>query len=61
MGEARADGLDESRIFAVLRQQRDSAWNQNRWQIMTRRQSHHHGGQTLVAGGDSNDSATGRQ
>ena len=59
--EARADGLDFGGIFALLREQRDAAGNENGGLAARRGERHHHGGQALVAGGDAEDALAGGQ
>ena len=48
--KARADGLHLARIFTVLRQQRDTAGNQNARQRSRGSERHHHRRQAFVAG-----------
>ena len=51
MRESGSEGLDGARIFAALGRQRDAAGNQHGRQVQLGGQGHHHGGQSLVAGG----------
>jgi len=61
MRESRADGLDLAGVFPIIGHQRYTAWNENARQRLLRRQSHHHGGQAFVAGGDAHHAAPGWQ
>ena len=51
--EARADRLHLAGVFALGRRQRHAAGNEDRRQIVHRRERHHHRGQSLVAGRDA--------
>jgi hypothetical protein len=57
MGEARAQRLDLTGILALLRQQRDAARDNDTGQRLLRGKRHQHGGQALVAGGDTQHAA----
>ena len=59
--KACANGLHAAGIFARFRKQGHASGHQNRGQIPHRRQSHHHRGQALVAGGDAHHSLSGRE
>ena len=59
--EPRPGGLDLTCVLAILRQQCDPTRDQHARQIVRARERHHHGGQALVAGGDTQHSAACRQ
>jgi len=56
LGVARADGLDPARVFAVFGKEGDASGDKNAGQWAGGGESHHHGGESLVACGDADDS-----
>ncbi len=61
MGVACADGLYLACIFARFGQERDPAGDEDGGQWAGRGQRHHHGGESLVAGGDADHAHPGGQ
>jgi hypothetical protein len=58
MREARADGLDFTRVFALRWRKGDAARHDHARQIRGARERHHHRGKTLVARGDAEHAAS---
>ena len=59
--EASADSLNLAGILAASRRERDAPGHEHARQVPHGGQGHHHGGQALVAGGDTDHSAPGRE
>lgn len=59
MGEADGEGLDLRGVFALFGAEGGAPGDEDAREMFRAGEGHHHRGQTLVAGGDADDAATG--